>query len=211
MALIVFDFATKPEKNVRFLFNFVLPSAYFSSIGFFFLVEKLRKVKRIKFYSILILFVIFLVTIISLFSGLQKFEYSVVFSSAAKDIKELGLENCEILSPVWVPVAYYSENVYPFKDGAVDKLVGENKTILFFKNLESKDLTARNFSQFDDVKLYETEKYVFFSKGNESCAPKYVYNFSYAKNNFCFNLARTFEKIKIEEDFEKLCLILNKN
>jgi len=206
--LILYDFITNPQKKLRFLFNFVLPVAYFSSAGFFLILNKFKKIRK---HTVVVLFIIFLVIVAGFFSAFYKIDYNSLFSNAADDVRSLGLEDCEIVSPDWVPVAYYTENVYPFYDGSIVEAVEQNKTVLIFKKLDSIDFTKRDLFLLDDLKFYETEDYVFYSNGPEVCSEKYIYEEPYTDYVFCPNLARKFEGIGLKEKFEKLCFVFNKN
>ncbi len=209
--LVLYDFITNPQKDVRFLFNLILPVAYFSTLGFCFLINRFKNVEKVGAYSVLALFVIFLVMVFGLFYNTNNLDPRIGLKDAADDIYLLKLENCEILSPSWVSVSYYTENVYPFHDGSIKDLVEQNKTILIFKDENSIDFSIRNFDNFKDLVLYETEEYVFYSNGPDNCAEKYVYDIPYTRYEFCPNLARKFEKFGLKESFEKICFIFNKN
>jgi len=210
LIFILYDFITNPQKKVRFLFNFVLPVAYFSSYSFLFFISKLKeKYNNIEFKLIILFFVIFAFTVLVLAFSIPR--GNDVFYRASEDINKLGLEGCEILSPHWVPVAYYTQNVYPFYDLPIKEMVEENKTVLIFKNLGSIDFTNIDLTEHRELVFYENNDYVFFSRGSEVCSKKYVYDKSYVDYLFCPSIARRFADYGLEDSFKRICYLFNKN
>jgi hypothetical protein len=209
--LILYDFMTTPQKDLRYLFSFVLPVIYFSGVGVIFLVEKFKKIKDIQMISTLFFFIVALITILILTIGFLGLNKSQVYLDAAKDIKSLGLENCEILSPFWVFVSYHQDNVYPYDDTSIRDLVLKNRTLLMFKNTSHIDFTPIDLNQFSDLVFYETKDYVFYSLGPVNCSPRYTYDVPYTRYKFCPNLARRMNGLGFEEEIEKLCFTFNRN
>ncbi|MEK6825923.1 MAG: hypothetical protein AABY00_04005 [Nanoarchaeota archaeon] len=205
--IIIWNYVTIPTKFPRYLFNLILPLAFFSSITGIFVSHYLKKYKReITF----ILFLLFLVTLVfTTIKIVQDTRYNLPFEQAAEDIQKLRLSNCEILSPHWVPVTYYTENVYPLGYHAVEQAVMSNKTVLIFHGDRTPD---DSFSE-DDLKrlpvFYSTEEYTFFAKESvkEICAPKYKYNEPYVQDH-CALLASKFSFLK--NLVKMVCLKINR-
>ena len=94
------------------------------------------------------------------------------FFDAAQDIKRLGIEDCEILSPHWVPVSYFTENVYPLGEN-LPYLIEKNKMVLIF-NEETLD---DSFTESEIMSLpvfYRTDEYTFYAGKDieEKCSKK---------------------------------------
>ena len=132
------------------------------------------------------------------------------YYNAAKDIERLGIENCEILSPHWVLVTYYTENVYPLGGASLDYGIKANKITLIFKNEATLD------DRFDLNKiskqniLYESADYIFVSKENfsiERCSKKYTYDSTYLKD-YCEKLSSSFRSYN--KTALNICKYINK-
>jgi len=207
----IYDFYNTPFKIARYLFNLTLPIAYFSVIGTFFLTKRYIKKNVI---TIIILLVIFILTTFSLYMVFYSLRFADnQFSDSAKDIKRLDLKQCEILSPHWPLVSYYTENVYPLGTNNIQTSIFiENKTILIFKGEITIDdlFNLTKLYQYYPV-LYETNKYVFFAQNltSKTCSKKYFYDARLVKNP-CQILSENFKKIKLDKLALKICNLINK-
>jgi|APSaa5957512576_1039674.scaffolds.fasta_scaffold01023_2 hypothetical protein len=209
--LIIFDCYQIPLKIERYLFNLSLPIAFFSSIGFLYLYNKIKIPKKIIIFALVIIFLLIISTLT--FGAYQRRHYTDKFYNAAQDIKKLDLTSCEILSPHWVPVTYYTENVYALGSNSIQSSIYNNKIILIFKGETTIDDLFKTSEIESTNKIYETEEYFLIGKVNLTkinCAPKYVYN-STIVNNHCEILSKRFTKIKLETISYKTCELINFN
>ena len=207
--LIIYDFYSTPFKINRYLFNLSLPIAFFSLSGTIFL----RKMFKIPSKIIIIIFlIIFLFTSYGLYLNYKNLrpEYNK-FYDAAKDIKELNIENCLILSPHWVLITYFTENVYPLGLNNLNESINRNEIILIFY----KDTTIDDMFNINDIdklpQILKTNNYVFLGKkgiSNETCSKKYVYNPPYVKNH-CEIISTKFKKIGFDKLALKSCNLIN--
>jgi len=203
------DYAGIPLKQARYLFNLSLPVAFFSTIGLFYLIKNKGILKKIN----VIILIIFIVTSIFSFALIIKISpQDNKFRYVQEDIKSLGLENCEILSPHWVLVTYYTENVYPLGENDINDALKEGKVILIFQNNPTldDDYTQKNL---ENNILLKKDNYIFLYEENrtiENCSKKYVFDFTYV-NNHCEIIASKFEKVKLDKLTLNICKWINKN
>ena len=174
---VLIDYSKIPLKNARYLFNLVLPIAYFSTRGLISLMNiKSFKLSYLFKWLRVVLVLVFIVVFLITFSYFEKDKYyQEQFYSAAKDIKNLGLERCEILSPFWVPMNYLSGNVYPLGRNDISDSLNRNKIVLIFKN----EVTIDDQFKLDELsnftRLKDTENYMFLTKNNfdlKKCSQK---------------------------------------
>ena len=209
--LILFDFKNTPLKIIRYLFALSLPIAFFSTIAAITIIKKYPKIQK---YILAVLIIGFLISSSSLFLFQNQIKNNDdLFYDAAKDIKQLNLQNCRILSPHWVPVTYYTENVYPLGLNKIPQALENDKIILIFKNFTTiDDLFEKEYLE-NIPRFIDREKYFFLAKKgltNETCMPRYVYNEPYTRNH-CEIISKKFSKIKLEKLSLKICKLTNKN
>ncbi|MEK6860292.1 MAG: hypothetical protein AABX54_05765 [Nanoarchaeota archaeon] len=213
--VIILDYSNIPLKDIRYLFNLCLPVAYFSALGMFFLLG-LNKSKSNFIYLrkivIIIMVIAFLFNFCFTFYIINKLNnLDNKFYSAAKDIKEMGVDNCEILSPAWILVGYFTENVYPLGVNSVRESLGLGKIILIFKG----DVTLDDIYKIEELipnkKLMETDDYVFYAKKGflaEDCAKKYVFDAPYVREH-CTIISSKFKNFNLKEYVLKICRMIN--
>jgi hypothetical protein len=201
--LIILDFQNTPLKFSRYLFNLALPIAFFSAIGIYNL-KKITKIKENHLYILLIILLI--ITTIPLLKISYETSEEILFKQVSEDIIRLNILNCEIISPIWVPVTYYVENVYPLKGTKLSDEIENKRIILIFKKFTTIDdrFTLEEIKEYPT--LYETEDYVFLAKEDisEDCSPKYTYNPPYTENH-CQILSSKFKKLKLDNLSFKIC------
>lgn len=207
---ILYDFSTTPFKEVRYLFNFSLPIAFFCTAGCLILMKRLFK---LRYYIVAVLLIGFVITNSVLFySYYQHRAEDLRYKHAAEGIRELGLENCMFLSPHWVPVAYYTENVY-FLNKKIPQALEENKLVLIFPCCSTFD---DNFKQEDFAKyptISKTEEYIIFGRANltaATCHKKIRYDSPNAEGH-CLILSKKFEGLGLQETVYKMCKMINKD
>ncbi len=207
LLILLWNYSTIPTKFPRYLFNLTLPIAFFSMLAV------ITLLRHIRFYvsgmKILIL-TLFVMSVIAAGTTLAKeTKYALPFEEAAKDIRALGLEDCEILSPHWVPVTYYTGNVYPLRDSAVSQAIEQNKTILIFHQETTPDdsFTAEDLKQLPILK--QTSGYILYAKPDiqSFCSKKYLYNQPYVSDH-CHIIAQKLTQF-LQNPSYSLCSAIN--
>jgi len=207
---LLIDVITTPFKIKRYLFNFVLPITYFSISGITFIINKFKK--KDSFLKILkiILLIFFVLMFIFMICQVYKMRKGdEIFSESSKTIKELNLENCKIVSPHWVPVNYYSKNVY-FLD-EINSSLKRNEIVLIFYNNPTFDdkFTKKDLEKYSY--LFKNNNYLLISGKNvtnKNCAKVKDYDSPIRKDS-CEILSTKFEKIKTKNLFLKICKLIN--
>jgi len=207
-AILIWNYSTIPTKFPRYLFNLLIPIAFFSSI---FLIFAISNLKRWVNVIGVVLGTLFTITLLTAFiTTMHETKYALPFQEAADDIKQLNLEDCEILSPHWVPVTYYTDNVYPLEFNSVTQAIEKNKTILIFTKERTPDdsFTEQDLQQLPILKM--TDDYVFYARSNiqEACSPKYLYNAPYIEDH-CSMIAKAFPFLM--EQIKSVCYSINRN
>jgi hypothetical protein len=207
--LTIWDYSKIPLKQIRYLFNLVLPIAYFSSIGLFVIIKrKNRKFKRIIVWILFIILILMSLFFIGEIN--KKINHDAKFFESAQDIKDLGIEDCAIDSHLWVLINYFTNNVYPME--SIQSSVYNNKIVLIFYDEHTID-DSFNQSNLDMYnKLHETDKYVFLTKKDfkiEDCSKKYTYDPIYVHNH-CEIISEKFKKINLNNITLKICNKINK-
>ena len=208
IAIIIYDFYNTPFKITRYLFNLALPIAFFSTKGTLLWIEKIKINKRLIISLILIVFIV-----TSGFLFFHRYEerwHKQQFAEAAREIYALNISHCEILSPHWVLVTYYTENVYPLNWNYINQEILDNKVVLIFKDEYSRDYQLEGTLDGFPL-LYETEKYLFLAKPDisKSCSPRYVYDSPLVKDP-CQIFSEVLGKDLLGTFGLKTCKIINK-
>jgi len=210
--IILWHYNEIPSKYPRYLFNLIYPVAFFSSfalISFYPLIEKYRKILALIFLAVVLL----TSALFIIYEARTEHLHWQSFKKAAVDIELLKLDKCEILSPQWVPVAYYTENVYPapFGRSFLKESISKNKIILVFRE---PSMQAEGFEKkdLDDLPiLLKKPEYTFYAKPDitVNCSPKYHFQEPYTKNH-CIIIEDKFSSIYLGNIAGKICLIINK-
>ncbi len=205
----IYEVYSIPFKVSRYMFNMVLPTAFFSTLGTLVIIKKYPKIKKPLIAIFLISFFISIIYLGSYFYiGMDR--YGMFYESSQK-IKELGIENCKIFSPHWVPVNYYSGNVY-YLSLNLSSIVKNNKIALIFQNHKTMDDTFR-MNEIDNYPhIFKSEKFLFIANKsitNQTCVQKHNFDSPMVKQP-CKILSKRFEKLKLDNFTEKICLLLNK-
>lgn len=207
--IVIFDCYNIPLKITRYLFNLVLPVAFFSTTGLLFIKYRFKLNKKV-ITSILIIIFLIMFGIFAVIDYKIGLEYKK-FERAGEDIKKLNLDECEILSPHWVQITYYTENVYPLGGNDIESSILNNKIILLFKNSPTIDDNFDISEINKDYLLYEDRAYFFMGKegiSNKNCSKKYTYSPTVV-NNHCEILSKKFEILKLENLSLKFCELIN--
>ena len=208
--LFLYDVYTIPFKVTRYMFNMTLPITFFSTLGVIFIIKNLQK-KFLKNSFTIILMTGFFISIIILSQQSFKIDDSdKMYLEAAKEIKNLGLSKCQILSPHWVPVNYYVGNVryfpYTIKEGLRQKEI-----ILLFYKYPTMDDQFNQDELNNYPQLIKTETYMIITNGNtttENCIQSQGYSTPMVPEA-CRALSKKFHSKLTSELFLKICRIIN--
>ncbi|MEK6934194.1 MAG: hypothetical protein AABW75_04950 [Nanoarchaeota archaeon] len=208
--LFIYSYYMIPFKFARYLFNLTLPIAFFSS---FFIITLINKVEKLNHHKNKFYFILFFIAIVTIVGATKTtyFEQNSMdkFYNAAQDIKKLNIENCEILSPHWVPVTYFTENVYPPKENKIEDVINNKKIILLFNEKTIDDTFIE-----EDIKklivLHQTNDYIFYYYNNSTkdCSLKKVFSLPLISNH-CQFISQKFIKLKLKNLTQKVCEIVN--
>jgi hypothetical protein len=212
--LIILDYRNIPLKEIRYLFNLTLPFAFFSTFGVLFVLSNSKTFVKKENLLKIIVGILFLLNCFIIFIAINSSgNYSTQFYSAASKIKELGIGNCEVLSPHWVLITYLTENVYPLGRNNISVSLNQNKIVLIFK----KEITRDDLFTIEELKdyrkLYENEDY-FLLIGEEftieNCAKKYTYDSPYIQNH-CEIIQQTFKGSNLGIFLKNVCNLFEKD
>jgi hypothetical protein len=205
--IIFYDVYSTPFKVERYLFNFILPIAVFSLFGLLFLINRFKIPMKVVISVFLILF------LISLSGNIIFTKKSIgsreVFSNTAEVIKQEGILHCNIRSSIWVPVSYYTENVY-FLDVGIEEAIKRGNIVLIFKGVSTID----DRFTVDEIKIYEpfyeNDRIILFGD-KENCTQKFEpFNFAH-HGDLCWVLSSKFKGEKLNKIVFNICEIINFN
>jgi hypothetical protein len=210
--IILLDYIKIPLKDIRYLFNLSLPIAFFSSLSLLPLFKSKINQNLFKRIIISIFIILFVFSFFFIYDSIKKSrENDNKFFNAAKDIKELGIDECEILSPEWIPLDYFSENVYPLGRNPVNESLQKGKIILIFKGDESIDDIFNKNDLEASFKLKETDEYTFYIKNGfsiKNCAKKYVFDSPYVENH-CIIISKKIKPVYFQNLIYSICEKIN--
>ena len=201
--LILFDTYNVPFKVYRYLFNLVLPVAFFSLLGVMLIMTKWRNLKKI-------IVIVLLVVFVSIFTAnlqmtYERLDYRELYPETAAKVENLGLENCRVLTTLWVPLNYYSGNIYPLLDPMALALKEKN-IILIFRDITTVDDTYTDEDLVKYEPFFEDDIIMVFGD-KDNCAKKFEMYDKPDTDEPCKVLSTKFGGL---EDFaEKTCDMVN--
>jgi len=205
-----YDIYTIPFKIVRYMFNMSLPIAFFSTLGSIFIIKNLRK-KLLKKIFIVILMAGFLTSLVIVSQHSFKTEASdIMYIEAATGIIQLGLTECQVLSPHWVPVNYYTGNVrfFPY---TIQESIDNGEIALIFYQYPTLD-DKFDLKELDDYpQLKRTEKYIIIAREditNQTCKKTKGYS-NPMTSEPCQALSKKFHSEFASNAFLKTCRAVN--
>jgi len=209
--VVIWDYNGIPLKLPRYLFNITLPAAFFSTIGFSVILKKIKSPKNKK--RILLGFIAFwaILLIITGYMFYNARGYDQMYKQAANEITALGLESCYVASPLWVPVNYYTGDVYSLWK-TPQQVIADNGIVLIFPNEISPSDTFTLDSITNLPVLAKSNAYIFLAKegiSNKTCEKRFPYS-EPGVIGPCSVIAGQFEKIDLENFVDKVCLLFNK-
>ncbi|MEM4647865.1 MAG: hypothetical protein QXO12_00945 [Candidatus Pacearchaeota archaeon] len=154
-------------KQERFLFNLSLLIFYLSVHGFNF-IEKTKKSNLTKVSIVILLLII---SPLSSFIILDKFTTHIV--KEEKIIKEIinKVDNCTIVSDLWVYFNWYGKKAIPPVFGSsykINSAVNEGYNIILFKNYEVFKKNKDEIENFKDYIIENNENYIWI-RNYENC------------------------------------------
>lgn len=205
-----YDIYTIPFKINRYMFNMTLPIAFFCTLGAIFIIKNLKKYNYKKFFFT-ILIIGFSVSIIIL--GINFFRISesdYMYLDAANGIRELGLEDCRVVSPHWVPVNYYTGNVRHMQYSIEEELERGEIMLIFHQSPTIDDKFT-----YEDIekapKLKQTKIYTIIANQNltpENCIKTSGYSSPIIPEP-CSMLSNKFHNNFMKNTFLKVCRDIN--
>lgn len=156
----LYSYLTTPVKDIRYLFNLILPVIYFSYYGVVYC-EKILKTKNV-IYFVLILNLIFGVVALD-----NYYEYDKeprVYEDAINSLEENGLSNCPISSNGWVMLNYLGlvSKASP-REELIEYELMNNQTLVYFYHIPEPEYVGKEF--FEDNVVYTNEDFIILSKG----------------------------------------------
>ena len=158
------SYLTIPVKECRYLFNLILPLAYFSYLY----IERIKNSKVI--FSVLSVSTISFLLILSLFG------FSIGYlNPPKKEFYEINIsQNCSFASNQWVPLNYLGyPSAPPPREQKIDNYINEGYRIVIYYGLEPDYSTNMTFLRKFPV-IKETKDYIIL--GNVSKC-KYIHKF----------------------------------
>ena len=206
----LYDVYSIPFKVIRYLFNMVLPIAFFSTLGAIFIIKNLEKEKLKKIFIVLLMIGFLISLVIVSQQSFKTDDADRMYGSAAWSIKTLGLTKCQILSPHWVPVNYFTGNVR-FMPYAIQEGLDRNEIILIFHQYPTMDdkFTSEELDNYPQLR--KTGTHIIVANENttaENCIKTKGYSNPMVSNP-CEALSKKFKSNWMSNTFEKTCKIIN--
>jgi hypothetical protein len=204
----LWDYSSIPLKIPRYLFNLSLPVAYFSVLGFIFLYKKLTNKK-------MLIYVLFLIWTISILVVLYNScyvsrNYDEMYKEAAKEIIERNLTECYISSHHWVPVNYYTGNVYSLWMDPEEIIEKKGIVLIFPQEIVPGD--SLNMEDLNSLpQIAASKRFLLLGKTNltnKECWKRFSYSEPVTKEP-CSVLSNRFDKVGLENFVKKICLLFN--
>jgi hypothetical protein len=142
LVVAVYQYATTPIKETRYLFPIVLPLAYFAVIGS----------TKIKSKVVVPTLLIFCIAHLVVLSAAAEYQTANVFRDSIAELRANGISNCTIQTNAWPLLNYLGQpsDVYPRKEMLANSVT--NSTLLFFYRLGEPYWANGSFlSQFKTV------------------------------------------------------------
>jgi len=201
--VILFDTYTVPFKVYRYLFNLILPIAFFSLLGVTLIMIKWKKSKKAIIIILLIIFAILFT--INFGIATHRMGYRDMYPETADKIENLGLDDCRVLTTLWVPLDYYAGNVYPLMI-PIDRALEQNNIVLIFKGITTMDDTFTEEDLEKHEPFFEDDVIMIFGD-RETCMKRFDMYDRPHTNEHCRVLSTKFSGF--EGLVENVCNIIN--
>lgn len=205
-----YDIYTIPFKVVRYMFNMTLPIAFFSTLGSVFIIKNLRKKSLRKMFTVVLMFGFLTSLFIISQQSFVTDDADRMYGSAAWGIEQLGLTGCQILSPHWVPVNYYTGNTR-FMPYTIQEGLDHGEIMLIFHQYPTMDdkFTADELDNYPQLKRSET--YIIIANENitsENCIKTRGHSTPMV-SEACETLSKKFHSEWASNTFLKTCRAIN--
>ena len=162
----IYQYAGIPIKDVRYLFNLVLPAAYFSVLAINYVASK-TSLKRIKLAFAIGAILLTLAAIPSI----TEYEKKNVYFDAIDKIESFGIGDCGLMSNAWVFLSYLGKtSVSTPLDRLVQHYIDRGHNLVFFYRTPEPEYSRNSTFMHLFPVIYENDKYIII--GNRTkCAP----------------------------------------
>ncbi len=162
----IYQYAGIPIKDVRYLFNLVLPAAYFSVLAINYVASK-TSLKRIKLAFAIGAILLTLAAIPSI----TEYEKKNVYFDAIDKIESFGIGDCGLMSNAWVFLSYLGKtSVSTPWDRLVQHYIDRGHNLVFFYRTPEPEYSRNSTFMHLFPVIYENDKYIII--GNRTkCAP----------------------------------------
>lgn len=178
-------YAKVPLKDIRYMFYLFLPTIYFCTISFNWLIDKLfilintrwhiykskhlELIKKLTISCILIVFLIISLNAAMKLTPNERWVEGIVQDSITK-LNYINLSDCQIASNAWVPMSYLGLNAIPMtRNKLLD--VTEGKVFVYFKYAQEREDKFEEFFSLQEYMIYNNSDFYIFSNG-ECLVPK---------------------------------------
>ncbi|RLG10134.1 hypothetical protein DRN69_09505 [Candidatus Pacearchaeota archaeon] len=168
------SFARIPNKEIRYLFNLILPCAYFSYAFF-------------RSFGKKVLVISCMILVILSFGIAFSHPMKLTSISLYENVSNYLDKGCMYMSNMWVPLNYLGYNSEPapveFNKEKIPKFIDDGKRIIYFKKMLNSDyfyVENKSFMKSFPV-LNETEKYLIL--GKEDCKEPSLFIENYDVDN----------------------------
>ena len=192
-------------------FYLLLPSYFILNYLYsIFIIKNLRRESLKKAFTIILMIAFILSISVASEQSIRVDASDIMYIEAATGIIQLGLTECQILSPHWVPVNYYTGNVrfFPY---TIQESIDNNEIALIFHQYPTMD-DQFNRSELDKYpQLKRTEKYIIIANEditNKTCKRTTGYS-NPMTSEPCNALSEKFHSPFMSTTFLKTCRAIN--
>jgi hypothetical protein len=166
-----------PLKDVRYLFNLVLPTFYFSYVGLSIIVKKICDNRTL---LISIAMIIFIINISFVLVQIPHKEYETPqrYNPAISKLDEFNLSDCSVMSNSWVILNYLGQPSLPaLRIQHLNRSIEQGQTIVLFKHVGEPDYVQNDTFIKSLPVIYEDSGYVII--GLNRSLPATVFDDTY--------------------------------
>jgi len=132
----IYSYNNIPVKNIRYLFNLVLPTFYFSYIGLSHIVKKIKDNKNLLISIAVIIFIIN-ISIVVIQIPHKEYDTPQIYNSAINRLDGLNISECSVMSNSWVMLNYLNRPSLPFpRFELINKTIEQGQIIVLFKHVK---------------------------------------------------------------------------
>jgi|SaaInlV_120m_DNA_4_1040238.scaffolds.fasta_scaffold03564_3 hypothetical protein len=184
----IYNYYNIPIKNVRYLFNLVLPTFYFSYIGLCYIVKKIKDNKNLLISIAIIIFIVN-IFIVVIQIPYQEYDTPEIDNSAINKLDELKISNCSVMSNSWVMLNYLNKPSLPFpRFELINQSIEQGQIIILFKHVKEPNYVQNDSFIKSLPIIYEDKEYIII--GVKRCLSITSFEDSYLQqmDNIIFSL-----------------------